>query len=602
MTIPAIAAVTKRIVERSTPTREAYLARVATAAESGPHRSSLSCTNLVHGFAACNAGDKAALSGDVVPNLAIITSFNDMLSAHQPFERFPDIIKSAAREAGGVAQVASGVPAMCDGVTQGQKGMELSLFSRDIIAMATAVGLSHNMFDAALYLGVCDKIVPGLLIGALTFGHLPAVFVPAGPMPSGLPNTEKVKVRQLYAEGKVGRDELLKAESASYHSPGTCTFYGTANSNQMLMEFMGLHLPGSSFVNPDTSLRDALTRQAAKRALAITATGNEFTPVGEMIDEKSIVNAVIGLHSTGGSTNHVLHLVAIAKAAGIVLTLQDLSDLADCTPLLARVYPNGFADVNHFHAAGGLPYVISQLLKEGHLHEDVMTISGRGLSHQAREPKLEGDTVVWTDAPDTAGNTNILSTVAKPFSNDGGLKLLTGNIGTAVIKTSALKEEHHIVEAPVRIFETQTGIKEAFDAGELNTDVIAVCRFQGPKANGMPELHKLTPPLGVLQDRGHKVALITDGRMSGASGKVPAAIHVTPEAVDGGGISKLRDGDILRLDATTGDLTALVDAEEWNAREAATADLAHNQFGMGVELLTAFRTNVSGADTGASVL
>lgn len=602
MTIPAIAAVTGRIVERSKSTRETYLERLSAAVEAGPHRSSLSCTNLVHGFAACSAGDKTALSGDVVPNLAIITSYNDMLSAHQPFERFPEIIKTAAREAGGVAQVASGVPAMCDGVTQGQKGMELSLFSRDIIAMATAVGLSHNMFDAALYLGVCDKIVPGLLIGALTFGHLPAVFVPAGPMPSGLPNTEKVKVRQLYAEGKIGRDELLKAESASYHSPGTCTFYGTANSNQMLMEFMGLHLPGSSFVNPDTSLRDALTRHATRRALAITATGNQFTPVGKMIDEKSIVNAVVGLHATGGSTNHVLHLVAIARAAGIVLTLEDMSDLADCTPLLARVYPNGFADVNHFHAAGGLPCVIRQLLKEGHLHEDVMTISGHGLSHQAQEPKLDGDNVVWTDAPDSAGNDKIIATVAKPFSDDGGLKLLRGNIGSAVIKTSALKHEQHIVEAPVRIFDTQNGIKDAFDAGELNTDVIAVCRFQGPRSNGMPELHKLTPPLGVLQDRGHKVALITDGRMSGASGKVPAAIHVTPEAVDGGGIARLRDGDVVRLDATTGELMALVDADVWQAREGATADLALNQFGMGVELLSAFRTNVSGADTGASVL
>lgn len=602
MTIDAITAVTERIIERSKPSREAYLDRVRSAAESGPHRSGLSCTNLVHGFAACNTGDKSALAGDVVPNLAIITSFNDMLSAHQPFGTYPDQIKAAAREAGGVAQVAGGVPAMCDGVTQGQKGMELSLFSRDIIAMATAVGLSHNMFDAALYLGVCDKIVPGLMIGALTFGHLPAVFVPAGPMPSGLPNSEKVKVRQLYAEGKVGRDELLEAESASYHSPGTCTFYGTANSNQMLMEFMGLHLPGSSFVNPGTPLRDALTQEATRRALQITGLGNEFTPVGEMIDEKAIVNAVIGLHTTGGSTNHVLHLVAIAKAAGIVLTLEDMGELAECTPLLARVYPNGMADVNQFHAAGGLPYVIGELLRAGHLHEDVMTISGHGLSSQAKEPKLLDGKIVWEDAPKKPANEKVLSTADKPFSKDGGLKVLDGNIGRAVIKISAVRPQHHVIEAPVRIFETQNGIREAFEADELNMDVIAVCRFQGPRSNGMPELHKLTPPLGVLQDRGYKVALITDGRMSGASGKVPSAIHLSPEAVDGGGIAKLRDGDIVRLDATTGELTALVDEKEWASRELATADLSGNQFGMGVELLTSMRANVSSADTGASVI
>ncbi len=602
MTIAALAAVTNRIIERSQPKRQAYLDRLQAAAESGPHRSALSCTNLVHGFAACSAADKDALSGDVVPNLAIITSYNDMLSAHQPFGRFPDIIKQAARDAGGVAQIASGVPAMCDGVTQGQKGMELSLFSRDIIAMATAVGLSHNMFDAALYLGVCDKIVPGLLIGALSFGHLPAVFVPAGPMPSGLPNSEKVRIRQLFAEGKVDRDALLEAESASYHSPGTCTFYGTANSNQMLMEFMGLHLPGSSFVNPGTEMRDALTREATRQALTITANGNAFTPVGKMIDEKALVNGVVGLHTTGGSTNHVLHLVAIARAAGIELTLEDISDIADCTPLLARVYPNGMADVNQFHAAGGLSYLIGELLREGHLHEDVQTISGFGLQHQAKEPKLKNNTIVWEDAPTQAGNEKILATIKKPFSKDGGLRMLEGNIGRAVIKISAVKAEHHVIEAPVQIFETQHGIRDAFEAGELNKDVIAVCRFQGPRANGMPELHKLTPPLGVLQDRGFKVALITDGRMSGASGKVPAAIHVTPEAVDGGGIALLRDGDIVRLDATTGELQALVDPKDWQQRTPAQADLSGNQFGMGVELLGAFRANVSAADCGASVL
>jgi len=602
MTLAAITSVTNRIVERSKPTREGYLSRLDDAASSGPHRSSLTCGNLAHGFAACGSGDKSALAGDVVPNLAIINSFNDMLSAHQPFESFPEIIKDEARKSGGVAQVASGVPAMCDGVTQGQKGMELSLFSRDVIAMATAVGLSHNMFDAALYLGVCDKIVPGLLIGALTFGHIPAVFIPAGPMPSGLPNPEKVRIRQLYAEGKVGRKELLEAESASYHSPGTCTFYGTANSNQMLMEFMGLHLPGSSFINPDTPLREALTREATRRALAITGTGNEFTPVGHVIDEKAIVNGVIGLHTTGGSTNHVMHLVAIAKAAGIILTLEDLSDLADCTPLLARVYPNGMADVNHFHAAGGLPCVIGELLREGHLHEDVKTISGAGLGHQAQEPKLSDDGVVFEDAPKQAANEKIIATVAAPFSQDGGLKMLDGNIGRAVIKISAVKKEHHVIEAPVRIFDTQNGIKDAFDADELNMDVIAVCRFQGPRSNGMPELHKLTPPLGVLQDRGFKVALVTDGRMSGASGKVPAAIHLTPEAKDGGGIAKLRDGDMVRLNAVTGELIALVDEKEWADREPAKADLSGNEFGMGVELFSAFRNAVSTADTGASVL
>lgn len=598
-----IAAVTERLIERSKPSREIYLGRLSAAHAAGIHRSTLTCGNLAHGFAACGPMDKDRLSDDVTPNLAIISSYNDMLSAHQPFAKFPDIIKQAARDAGAVAQVAAGVPAMCDGVTQGQKGMELSLFSRDIIAMATAIGLSHNMFDAALYMGVCDKIVPGLMIGALSFGHLPAIFVPAGPMPSGMANDEKVRIRQLYAEGKIGRDELLKAESASYHSPGTCTFYGTANSNQMLMEFMGLHLPGSSFVNPDTPLRDALTREAAKRALAITATGNEFTPIGEMIDEKSIVNAIIGLHTTGGSTNHVLHLVAIAKAAGIALTLEDISDLADCTPLMARVYPNGLADVNHFHAAGGLPYLIGELLEAGHLHHDVRTIMGEGLDAMAREPKLDTKGEVhWEAATRTPGNPKVLAKIDKPFSKDGGLKMLSGNLGRAVIKISAVKQERHIIEAPVQIFDTQDGIKEAFEAGDLNKDVIAVCRFQGPRANGMPELHKLTPSLGVLQDRGFKVALVTDGRMSGASGKVPAAIHLTPEAVDGGPIAKLIDGDIVRLDATTGELQALVDEAEWAARKPAVADLSANQFGLGTELFAGFRQAVSGADSGASVL
>ncbi|MEL6966514.1 MAG: phosphogluconate dehydratase [Pseudomonadota bacterium] len=600
MATAAIEAITQRLIERSKPTREPYLDRLHKAAGDGPHRAALSCGNLAHGFAACGVTDKGRLADDVVPNLAIINAYNDMLSAHEPFQRFPPLIKETAREAGAVAQVAAGVPAMCDGVTQGQRGMELSLFSRDVIAMATAVGLSHNMFDAALYLGVCDKIVPGLLIGALTFGHIPAVFVPAGPMPSGLPNDEKARIRQLYAEGKIGRDELLKAESASYHSPGTCTFYGTANSNQMLMEFMGLHLPGSSFINPDTPLRDTLTKEATKQALAITANGNAYTPVGEVIDEKAIVNGIIGLHCTGGSTNHVLHLVAIARAAGIILTLEDMAALADITPLLARVYPNGLADVNHFHAAGGLPYLIGELLRHGHLHDDVRTIFGGGMAAMAQEPKLGDDGgIAWHDAPKVSSNNKIIATLDTPFRADGGLKILSGNLGKAVIKVSAVKPDHHVIEAPVRVFDTQDGIKQAFDAGELNSDVIAVCRFQGPKANGMPELHKLTPPLGVLQDRGHKVALITDGRMSGASGKVPAAIHVTPEACEGGPIARLRDGDIVRLDAGAGTLEVRVDAEEWEAREPQMADLTANGFGMGTELFTAFRANITGADTGA---
>ncbi|HRX37780.1 MAG TPA: phosphogluconate dehydratase, partial [Aestuariivirga sp.] len=475
--------------------------------------------------------------------------------------------------------------------------------SRDVIAMATAIGLSHNMFDAAVFLGICDKIVPGLIMGALAFGHVPAVFVPAGPMPSGLPNDEKARIRQLYAEGKVGRDELLKAESASYHSPGTCTFYGTANTNQMLMEIMGLHLPGASFINPGTPLRDALTKAAARRALAITALGNEFTPIGRLYDEKSVVNGVVGLHATGGSTNHALHLVAMARMAGIQLTLQDISDLSDIVPLLARVYPNGLADVNHFHAAGGMPYLISQLLQNGYLHEDVKTVWGGGLSGYAREPKLgsEGE-LVYEDAPAESGNENILSTPAKPFRSNGGLKVMKGNLGTAISKISAVKEERHIIEAPALVFHEQQEIIDAFKAGKLDRDFIAVLRFQGPKAKGMPELHKMTPPLGVLQDRGFKVALVTDGRMSGASGKIPSAIHLTPEAIDGGPISKVRDGDMIRLDATTGNLEVLISAEELEARPTAKADLSHNQHGLGRDLFATFRQMVNGSTEGATPL
>ncbi|OCW56153.1 phosphogluconate dehydratase [Hoeflea olei] len=600
---PRIAAVTARIVERSRPTRETYLGRLREMASKGPHRTTLSCGNLAHGFAACGAGDKANLAGDRVPNLGIITSYNDMLSAHQPFETYPETIRRAAREAGGVAQVAGSVPAMCDGVTQGQPGMELSLFSRDVIAMAAAVGLSHNMFDAAVYLGVCDKIVPGLVIAALSFGHLPAIFIPAGPMTSGLPNDEKVRIRQLYAEGKVGRAELLEAESKSYHGPGTCTFYGTANSNQMLMEIMGLHTPGSSFVNPGTPLREALTAEAAKRALAITALGNAFTPVGEMIDERSVVNGVVGLHATGGSTNHTLHLVAMARAAGIQLTWEDISDLSDAVPLLARVYPNGPADVNHFNAAGGINFLIDQLLSVGLLHEDVRTVWGKGLSAYAVEARLgDNGAVVREPVSKASGDAKVATTADAPFQPNGGLKMLTGNLGKAVIKISAVKPERHVIEAPARVFNDQEELQAAFKAGALEGDFVAVVRFQGPKANGMPELHRLTPPLGVLQDRGQTVALVTDGRMSGASGKVPAAIHVTPEACDGGPIARIREGDMIRVDAVNGSLEVLVDAAEFAARTPATADLGANQWGLGRDLFARFREAAGTADQGASVL
>ena len=598
-----IEAITKRIVERSKPTREAYLDRTRRAISKGVHRSTLSCGNLAHGFAVCSPRDKEALAGDVVPNLGIITAYNDMLSAHQPFENYPAMIRQAASEVGGVAQVAGGVPAMCDGVTQGQPGMELSLFSRDAIAMSAAIGLSHNMFDSSVYLGVCDKIVPGLMIAALTFGHLPAVFVPAGPMTTGLPNDEKSRIRQLYAEGKVGRAELLEAESKSYHGPGTCTFYGTANSNQMLMEIMGFHLPGASFINPGTPLRDALTKEATKRALAITALGNEFTPAGEMIDERSIVNGVVGLHATGGSTNHTIHLIAMARAGGIQLTWQDISELSDIVPLLARVYPNGLADVNHFHAAGGMGFLIKQLLKAGYVHDDVRTVYGQGLAAYTIDPKLADDGTVHREpAAEVSADPKVLTTIDKPFQANGGLKMLTGNIGKAVIKISAVKPERHVVEAPAIVFNDQQELQDAFKAGKLEKDFVAVVRFQGPKANGMPELHRLTPPLGVLQDRGFKVALVTDGRMSGASGKIPAAIHLTPEAVDGGAIAKIKDGDMVRLDAVAGTLEVLVDAGEFNARPLATTNLDDNEFGMGRELFASFRRIAGPADQGASVL
>ncbi|ARQ56835.1 phosphogluconate dehydratase [Rhizobium sp. Kim5] len=598
-----ISAITDRIVERSKPTRERYLERLRAAASKGVQRSVLGCANLAHGFAVCSPAEKDALAGDRIPNLGIITAYNDMLSAHQPFETYPAIIREAAAEAGGVAQVAGGVPAMCDGVTQGQPGMELSLFSRDLIAMSAGVGLSHNMFDAALFLGVCDKIVPGLVIAALSFGHLPSIFVPAGPMTTGLPNDEKSRVRQLFAEGKVGRAELLEAESKSYHGPGTCTFYGTANSNQMLMEIMGFHMPGSSFINPGTPLREALTREAAKRALAITALGNEFTPAGEMIDERSVVNGVVGLHATGGSTNHTLHLVAMARAAGIQLTWQDIAELSEIVPLLARVYPNGLADVNHFQAAGGMGFLIKELLKHGLVHDDVRTVFGQGLQAYTVDARLgENSTVLREPSPEKSHDPKVLSSIETPFQANGGLKMLRGNLGKAVIKISAVKPERHIIEAPAIVFHSQQELQDAFKEGKLNRDFVAVVRFQGPKANGMPELHKLTPPLGVLQDRGFRVALLTDGRMSGASGKVPAAIHVTPEAVDGGPIARIKNGDIIRLDAIKGTLEVLVDAADMAEREPVSVDLSDNEFGMGRELFAPFRRAVGASDQGASVL
>ena len=597
--------VTDRIIERSRDTRRDYLDKITAARQQGVSRSSLSCGNVAHAYAASEPQDKSVLAVDRSANLAIISSYNDMLSAHQPFEDYPQIIKQAAREAGAVAQFAGGVPAMCDGVTQGRDGMELSLFSRDLIAMATSVALSHDMFDGVVCLGVCDKIVPGLLIGALAFGHLPAVFVPAGPMLTGLSNTEKVRIRQLYAEGKVGRKELLLAESQSYHSAGTCTFYGTANSNQMLMEMMGLHLPGSSFVNPGTPLREQLTRAAVKQLVEITALHNGYTPVGEIIDERSLVNGIVGLLATGGSTNHAIHIIAIARAAGVIINWQDMADLSESVPLLCRIYPNGIADVNHFQAAGGMALLIRELLSAGLLHDNVKTILGEGgLRRYCDEPFLNIDSateegsIEWRDGPVASLDETVISSAKQAFSEQGGLKLLTGNLGRSVIKVSAVKPEHRVVKAPAIIFEHQNEMKVRFDAGELEKDFIAVVRFQGPKANGMPELHKLTPVLGLLQDRGFKVALVTDGRMSGASGKIPAAIHLSPEALDHGPIAKLRDGDMIELDANTGVLKVVGD--EFLSREAVVASVASN-VGMGRELFSGFRSLVGSAEEGASV-
>jgi phosphogluconate dehydratase len=593
--------VTERIKARSRATRSAYLDRIAEASADGPQRKKLGCANFAHGFAACSAHDKAALKDGDAPNLAIVTAYNDMLSAHQPYERYPDLIKRAARQMGATAQVAGGVPAMCDGVTQGEAGMDLSLFSRDVIALSTAIALSHQMFDAAVYLGVCDKIVPGLLIGALSFGHLPAVFLPAGPMPSGLSNDEKSRVRQLYAEGKATKAELLEAEAKAYHSPGTCTFYGTANTNQMLMEIMGLHLPGASFVNPDTPLRDALTEVGARRALELTARGNAFTPIGHVIDERAVVNGVVGLHATGGSTNLTIHMIAMAAAAGVQLTWDDFADLAEVTPLLARVYPNGKADVNHFQAAGGMPYLIRELLGAGLVHGDARTVFGDGLADYVVEPVLMEGLVHWIPGAKQSRDSSVLRGAAEPFHDTGGLRVLEGPLGRAVIKTSAVAKERHVIEAPARVFHAQEDVQKAFRAGELDRDVVIVVRFQGPKAIGMPELHKLMPPICVLQDRGHKVALVTDGRLSGASGKAPAALHVTPEAADGGQIAKIRDGDVIRIDAVEGRLEVLADPAEFSARTPAVADLARQHVGVGRELFGAFRGQVGRADAGASI-
>ncbi|MGU2139251.1 phosphogluconate dehydratase [Pseudomonas aeruginosa] len=595
---PRVLEVTRRIQARSAATRQCYLEMVRAAASKGPHRGTLPCGNLAHGVAACGESDKQTLRLMNQANVAIVSAYNDMLSAHQPFERFPGLIKQALHEIGSVGQFAGGVPAMCDGVTQGEPGMELSLASRDVIAMSTAIALSHNMFDAALCLGVCDKIVPGLLIGSLRFGHLPTVFVPAGPMPTGISNKEKAAVRQLFAEGKATREELLASEMASYHAPGTCTFYGTANTNQLLVEVMGLHLPGASFVNPNTPLRDELTREAARQASRLTPENGNYVPMAEIVDEKAIVNSVVALLATGGSTNHTLHLLAIAQAAGIQLTWRDMSELSHVVPTLARIYPNGQADINHFQAAGGMSFLIRQLLDGGLLHEDVQTVAGPGLRRYTREPFLEDGRLVWREGPERSLDEAILRPLDKPFSAEGGLRLMEGNLGRGVMKVSAVAPEHQVVEAPVRIFHDQASLAAAFKAGELERDLVAVVRFQGPRANGMPELHKLTPFLGVLQDRGFKVALVTDGRMSGASGKVPAAIHVSPEAIAGGPLARLRDGDRVRVDGVNGELRVLVDDAEWQARSLEPAPQDGN-LGCGRELFAFMRNAMSSAEEGA---
>ncbi|MEO5597651.1 MAG: phosphogluconate dehydratase [Novosphingobium sp.] len=598
---PAIERVTDRIIERSKPGRARYLDLMEREAGRHGSRTALSCSNLAHGFAA-SEGDKPAIAAGRQPNLAIVTAYNDMLSAHQPYGRYPEAMKIYAREVGATAQVAGGVPAMCDGVTQGQDGMELSLFSRDTIALATGIAMSHAMFDGMALLGICDKIVPGLVIGALRFGHLPAVFVPSGPMPSGLANKEKQKVRQLYAEGKATRADLLASESASYHSAGTCTFYGTANSNQMMMELMGLHIPGAAFVPPNTPLRSALTRAAVHRLAEIGKDGADPRPMAKVVDEKAMVNAAVGLLATGGSTNHAIHIPAMARAAGIIIDWQDLDELSAAVPMIARVYPNGSGDVNHFHAAGGMGYVTRELLDAGLIHGDVLTIAPGGMAAYAQEPILENDTLIWRETPLQSGDDTMLRPVSSPFTPDGGMRLVQGNLGRGTFKTSAVDPARWTIEAPARVFDSQEAVQEAFKAGELDRDVVVVVRFQGPRANGMPELHKLTPPLGVLQDRGFKVALVTDGRMSGASGKVPAAIHVTPEALaasngESGPLAYVQDGDMVRLCAEKGSLEVLAD---FSGR---TAAVPHESLsGVGRELFAMFRLGADGAEMGASAM
>ncbi|CAA6827633.1 MAG: Phosphogluconate dehydratase (EC [uncultured Thiotrichaceae bacterium] len=596
-----IQTVTDAIIERSKPYREIYLQRIDAAQQTGVNRQVLGCSNLAHGFAACPASEKALLADTKAANIAIVSAYNDMLSAHQPLAVYPAIIKDECQQQGVTAQFAGGVPAMCDGVTQSQPGMELSLFSRDVIAQATAIALSHNMFDGALYLGVCDKIVPGLLMGALSFGHLPAAFIPAGPMRSGVSNSEKAQVRQAFAQGKVDEKELLRVEAGSYHSPGTCTFYGTANSNQMLMEIMGLHLPGSSFVNANTPLRDALTRYATQQVIKLTDTQGEYLPIGKMLDEKSFVNAIIGLLATGGSSNHTLHIIAMARVAGIVINWSDFHALSRCIPLLTRLYPNGSADVNHFHQQGGMPVVIKALLSEGLLHENVQTIMGKGLKKYCHLPQLIDDELVWYEATDLAKDNGVISPASKPFDTQGGLNILDGNIGRSVIKSSALKPEHRRIEAEARVFDSQEALQQAYQEGELNRDFVAVVRFQGPKANGMPELHGLLPAMGSLQDAGYQVAIITDGRMSGASGKVASAIHMTPEALAEGVIGKIQNGDMIRLDVDEGRVELLVADEIIAQRETAESHLSANEFGMGRELFAPMRRSVSSAEDGATI-
>ena len=597
---PAVASITARIIERSRPRRSAYLAQIDAAATRARGADRMGCANLAHAVAGSPPDDRFKIIAERAPNIGIVTAYNDMLSAHTPMQPYPDLIKAEARKHGATAQVAGGVPAMCDGVTQGTAGMELSLFSRDVIAMSTAVALSHDMFDAALMLGVCDKIVPGLLIGALHFGHLPTVFVPAGPMPSGISNKEKAKTRELAAQGLVGRAELLESEMKSYHAPGTCTFYGTANSNQMLLEAMGLHVPGTAFVAPGGDLRDELTRESARTVLGIIKS-KRYAPIGHIVDEKAIVNAMVALLATGGSTNHLIHWVAVAYSAGITIDWNDFSDLSDVVPTLTHVYPNGSADVNQFQAAGGTGLVLRELLNAGLMHADVLTVRSGGIREFTREPYLDGASLQWLDAGDSKDD-SIVRSAADPFSASGGLKLLIGNLGRSVIKVSSVPDDRHVIEAPARVFDSQQGLLNAFNAGELEHDVICVVRWQGPQANGMPELHKLTPPLAVLQGRGFKVALVTDGRMSGASGKVPAAIHVSPEAAAGGPLAKVRDGDVIRLDALTGDLNVLVAADQWAARPIDIMPLALRQadgVGMGRELFTNMRRSALTAEEGA---